>query len=138
MFYFHPYLGKISNLTSMFFRWAVQPPSSFPCFAFFPLSYPNNPRASQMDSTTRSFCFKQCQSASGEPEKCRQIWSRDRENPGWLGCIGDYIYIYLHTYNYIYIYNIFHNYSVTYINRDYTIPLYIYIGIAMSHCQDPY
>ena len=26
-FYFHPYLGKISNLTSIFFRWVVQPPT---------------------------------------------------------------------------------------------------------------
>ncbi len=27
-FFFHPYLGKISNLTSIFFRWVVQPPTS--------------------------------------------------------------------------------------------------------------
>ena len=39
MFYFHPYLGKISNLTSIFFRWVVQPPTSHVVFfcslAFF-------------------------------------------------------------------------------------------------------
>ena len=29
IFYFHPYLGKISNLTSIFFRWVVQPPTRF-------------------------------------------------------------------------------------------------------------
>ena len=27
MFYFHLYLGKISNLTIIFFRWVVQPPT---------------------------------------------------------------------------------------------------------------
>ena len=26
-FYVHPYLGKIPNLTSIFFRWVVQPPT---------------------------------------------------------------------------------------------------------------
>ncbi len=26
-FYVHPYLGKISNLTSIFFRWVAQPPT---------------------------------------------------------------------------------------------------------------
>ena len=29
IFYFHPYLGKITILTSIFFRWVVQPPTSF-------------------------------------------------------------------------------------------------------------
>ena len=29
-FYFHPYLGKIPILTSIFFRWVVQPPTSIP------------------------------------------------------------------------------------------------------------
>ncbi len=28
IFYFYPYLGKWSNLTSIFFRWVVQPPTS--------------------------------------------------------------------------------------------------------------
>ena len=27
IFYFHPYLGKISNLTIIFFNWVVQPPT---------------------------------------------------------------------------------------------------------------
>ena len=27
--YFHPYLGKWSNLTSIFFRWVAQPPTSY-------------------------------------------------------------------------------------------------------------
>ena len=27
IFYFHPYLGKIPNLTSLFFKWVVQPPT---------------------------------------------------------------------------------------------------------------
>ena len=27
IFYFHPYLGKWSNLTSIFFKWVVQPPT---------------------------------------------------------------------------------------------------------------
>ena len=29
IFYFHPYLGKWSNLTSIFFRWVVQPPTGY-------------------------------------------------------------------------------------------------------------
>ena len=28
IFYFHPYLGKIPILTSIFFKWVVQPPTS--------------------------------------------------------------------------------------------------------------
>ena len=35
MFCGHPYLGKISNLTSIFFRWVVQPPTrKVSCFSF--------------------------------------------------------------------------------------------------------
>ena len=46
IFYCHPYLGKIPILTSIFFRWVVQPPSSFslflPIWVFPKIGVPQN------------------------------------------------------------------------------------------------
>ena len=39
MFYVHLYLGKVSNLTSIFFKWVVQPATRNLRFGFFQMFF---------------------------------------------------------------------------------------------------
>ncbi len=54
-FYFHPYLGKIPILTSIFFRWVVQPPTSFVYWTMM-----NTGISCQCDMTMTMTCFGFC------------------------------------------------------------------------------